>query len=154
MSILSYTLLDQWFSIRVIVWVAAFLAVLMPLARADDLFPLRRGYYVSVDVPCAGASNATLNLFDGAKLGGAHQEVLKTAVKRKADGSYQVTEEWLDLQGGERAKPQRRSFNLQVFGTTEFVIRGKPRDYRARYCPQSELPYPWATIDLRDRGID
>jgi hypothetical protein len=70
------------------------------------------------------------------------------------DGSFAVTEEWRDLQGGERAKPQVRKFNLWVLGATEFVIKGAPRDYRARYCPQSELPDPWCCIDLRDRGID
>jgi len=102
-------------------------------SAAEDILPLRRGYYVSVDVPCGRASNATLNLFDGAKLGQAHAEIRKTTVGRKRDGSYEVTEEWLGLQGGERAKPQVHQFNLLVLSPTEFVIKGSPRDYKARY---------------------
>src|SRR5258706_8455740 len=77
---------------------------------AQDILPLRRGYYVSTNVPCGRASNAALTLFDGAKLGQAHAEIRKTTVERKRDGSYEVTEEWLDLQGGERAKPQLHKF--------------------------------------------
>jgi hypothetical protein len=139
-------------------WVGGALVVVLglwtSLSDAQDILPLRRGYYVSADVPCSRASNATLNLFDGEKLGAAHTQIRKTTVRRAQDGSFAVTEEWVDLQGGERTKPQVRKFNLRVLGSTEFIIKGSPRDYQARYCPQSELPDPWCCIDLRDQGID
>lgn len=111
-----------------------------------EALPLVRGYYVSTEVACGVASNATLALVrsDGISACGFDR------IERIGESRYRVLESCTDHQGPE---PVTSAF------TNQYEIIGRDR-YRVsddhgwqaefRFCPQETLPDPWRDNDISD----
>ncbi len=119
--------------------------------QADSL-TIERGYYVRSDTSCQQASNATITLFNGISFCRAHIECRKPGVRKKPDGSYQITEQCRDMQG--RGGPWTAFItSYAVLSRTEFISTTLFEKAAYRYCKQSDLPDPWSTVDLSSLGV-
>jgi hypothetical protein len=116
---------------------------------AEDILPLRRGYYVNAGVPCLQASNATLSLFQGDVMGSAHVKCRTVSSTKQPDGSYRVVDTCQDQQSA-HSKPETNVSTFRIVSETEYEIEGGT----ARYCSQSELPSPWCCVDLTEIGVN
>jgi hypothetical protein len=96
-----------------------------PASGAAGL-PLRRGFYVASDTPCAQASHATLTLVRRDGMSAARTMCTFSNVERIA----------------------RRAIASPSIAPTSRRIRKRGR--RARFCLQSLLPQPWRSNDIRD----
>lgn len=113
-----------------------------PAGEAVDALPLRRGYYVATDTPCAKASNATLMLVtrDGVSASRSSCEMLgvtrtnarRFVVRERCDGEDMTTT--YDIPADDRFTTTSES------GWTS----------SARFCPQASLPEPWRDNDISD----
>lgn len=113
--------------------------------RAADL-PLRRGFYVSSDIACGDASNATLALLHATGLNSAREACSFDTVVPLGGARYRTTE------------------HCAVIGTSDVIgyeadwevlsDRGFRRTLASgavigmRWCEQSSLPEAWRMIDL------
>lgn len=120
---------------------ALFASALWMTAAAADVLPLKRGFYVEVNIPCEQASSNSLVLFLGDRFG-ATCSVEKVFVHGNAS-NVDVTErcnsrEWFT----------GRSSYVVISGT-EFRMTHRPDGAsdvlrkQFRYCPQSSLPEPF-----------
>jgi hypothetical protein len=118
------------------------MVMLCPIsATAADLLPLKRGYFVDDSVPCANASNATLELFTGASFGA--NCVVKSV--QKSGRSHRITQT-CTMKDDEADW----TFLYTVLNAKEFLLRNDEREFHFRYCEQKHLPNPWSTNDLSD----
>jgi hypothetical protein len=115
-------------------------------ARAVSTLPLKRGYYVASDTPCAQASNATLLLLRRNGIGGARDFCEFKRIQESGPGTFLVDESCADFQG---STAESRQLHYVVENDVRFVA--KDRDgivLDARYCAQSALPPDWRTTDI------
>lgn len=108
-------------------------------AGAEDIAPLRRGYYVRADVPCERASNATLTLFTGKAFGA----LCKADEVQASAHTVRISQTCRD-----RGYVVRSSQRYRIVSDHEYVVGLDGEDIPHRLCPQSELPPPWSTNDL------
>jgi hypothetical protein len=115
--------------------------------------PLARGFYVTSDTPCAGASNATLLLLRRDGIGGSRDFCAFSRIVRTAADRYRVTEECRsggEAWGGEESV-EKLTVDYAIDGPRGFRITypgAQPTAYR--HCPQTELPEPWRDNDISD----
>ena len=110
-------------------------------AHAEDILPLRRGYYVDAEVPCDQASNATLTLFTGKSLGAT---CVVDSIKKAAE-TYKIVQT-CDIKG----QVFINTSYYHIITYDEYIVVDSKRRFHSRYCKQSDLPQPWAKIDLDD----
>ena len=115
--------------------------VLSSVACAEDILPLKHGYYVSNGTECAKASNATLNLYNGDHVGGAHMDCGKAKSHQVDATTYKVTTPCRDMQGG--SSPVLMEDTYTVASDHEYSVTNQYGSFKSRYCPQSQLPEPW-----------
>ncbi len=121
-----------------------------PVAR----LPLRPGYYVASDTPCAQASNATLHLLrrEGDGYGGFTTPPYACAFERieqSGPTSYRVTETCGDAYGADGDDADTQVVVYEILSDAHY--RGKHEDgweNEARRCPRGQLPALW-----RDEAI-
>lgn len=109
-------------------------------AATVKTLPLKRGFYVSADTPCAQASNATLRLVTREGINGSRDVCTFKKIEKTGATSYRVTESC----SGEPTTyeiPNETSFTIKYEGGSESS---------ARYCAQSSLPDPWRDNDISD----
>lgn len=109
--------------------------------------PLQRGYYVHADTKCTQASNATLALFNGQSLGYAHTECKQPTVQAISATSYRIVEICRAAQV-DNGRWEAVNTNIEVRNRTEFVATTPFGRFHYRHCSQSDLPGPWADVDL------
>lgn len=118
-------------------------------AEASSGLPLKRGYYVASDTPCARASNATVLLLRRNGVGGARDFCEFRKIERLAPNTYRVTEACGDLQ--DQAPPEVGVTTYTLSGDTAFTSKNAHGwAHSARYCAPSSLPSPWRENDIRD----
>ncbi|MDD4865508.1 MAG: hypothetical protein PHE38_16140 [Alishewanella agri] len=133
-------------------------------ASAENQLPLRLGFYVAADTPCANASNATLLLLRANGIGGARDFCQFLSIRQLSAQDFLVTESCADFQASEAEQRLVRyqiidavSFKLSRV-TAEQPVLSQPTEtevfYQGYYCPQSSLPEPWRDNDLSDLGIN
>lgn len=119
------------------------------LAQGGNTLPLQRGFYVNTRATCAQASNATLQLVtrDGMNVSQAATKFAK--VQKVGPTTYQVTQtvEFLRGGGGAPSKPEVQVY--EVPSSTAFSFKNAAGSFSFRYCPQSSLPDPWRSNDIR-----
>lgn len=119
-----------------------------PQVRVEEL-PLKRGYYVSSDTPCAEASNATLMLLRRDGVGGARDFCAFQAIVRIGPNAYRVTQACGDLQ--DPAPPQTSTATYTLSGDKGFTAAHEDGwRHSARYCAQASLPADWRDTDISD----
>lgn len=134
------------------------------VAPAKNQLPLRLGFYVAADTPCANASNATLLLLRADGIGGARDFCQFLSIRQLSAQDFLVTESCADFQASETEQRlvlyhviDAVSFKLSR-ATAEQPVLSKPSDtevfYQGYYCTQSSLPEPWRDNDLSDLGIN
>lgn len=122
----------------------AALALLLALvatapAGAEDIAPLRRGYYLRADVPCDRASHATLTLYTGKSFGtSCKAEDIQTAAH-----AVRISQTCRD-----RGFVTRSSQLYRITSDHEFIVGLDGEDIPHRLCPQADLPLPWSATDL------
>lgn len=122
----------------------AALALLLALvaaapAGAEDIAPLRRGYYLRADIPCDRASAATLTLYTGKAFGTS----CKAEDVQTATHAVRVSQTCRD-----RGFVTRSSRLYRITSDHEFVVGLDGENIPHRLCPQADLPPPWSTTDL------
>ena len=131
---------------------------------AKKPLPLRLGFYVAADTPCANASNATLLLLRANGIGGARDFCQFLSIRQLSEQDFLVTESCADFQASEAEQRlvlyhviDAVSFKLSRVSAEQPVL-SQPSDtdvfYQGYYCPQSSLPEPWRDNDLSDLGIN
>lgn len=110
-----------------------------------ESIPLRRGYYVASDTPCAEASNATTSLFKG---DGFYLTCETRSIERVDADTYRLSETCADREGG----PDIESVQtLRVTSDMGFTVLGADGSSRsARFCRQQDMPEPFSRNDLSD----
>lgn len=109
--------------------------------QAENIVPLKRGYYVTTNVACSRASNATLTLFTGksfgfncsAKVQQIHRQTFKISQ------ACHVKDERIESVG-----------TYLVLNDREYVLKNEHGEFRNHFCEQTQLPGPWSTNDLSD----
>lgn len=105
--------------------------------------PLRRGYYVSDDTPCALASNATLSLLRSGGIGAGRELCEFRAIKMVNRARYEVVEHC--------GSDGRQAAIYEIRGPASYRRIGPNGSrYGARHCTQRELPAPWNATDIGD----
>jgi hypothetical protein len=116
--------------------------------RVPEL-PLKRGYYVASDTPCAKASNATLMLLRRDGVGGARDFCAFQSIVRIAPNAYRVTQACGDLQ--DPSPPQASTATYTLSDDTGFTAAHEDGwSYSARHCAQASLPPDWRDNDISD----
>ena len=111
--------------------------------------PLKRGYYVESDTPCAQASNATTTLLRRNGIGGARDFCEFKKIEQTGPNTYRVTEACGDLQ--DNAPPETSTSIYTLTGETAFTAKSEHGWERsARYCAQSSMPPDWRGNDISD----
>lgn len=108
-------------------------------AWAEDIVPLRRGYYVRADIPCERASHATLTLYTGKAFGAQ----CKTADVQASGHSFRISQQCRD-----RGYVGRFTQLYRITSDHEYVVGLDGEDIAYRLCPQTELPPQWSSTDL------
>lgn len=119
--------------------------------RAAGL-PLRLGFYVSSDVSCSQASNATLQLLRREGINTSRTPCDFSRIEKAGDNRYRVTETCTEL-GGWGDGEQHVSTNTAIYeilSETRFKVMGDSWESTMQYCPQSSLPEPWRDNDISD----
>lgn len=110
--------------------------------------PLKRGYYVASDTPCAQASNATLLRLRRNGIGGARDFCEFRRIERTGASSYRVTEACADLQGSDE---EIGIVSYEIAGNASFTARSERGwQHSARFCAQSSLPPAWRDDAIGD----
>ena len=105
-----------------------------------DIVPLKRGYYVSSNVPCNRASNATLSLYTG-KSFGSNCKVVSN--KKINDTTYAMKSKC-----DERGESLSLSEKYVILSPVEYKVIYEHGASQSRYCEQSRLPEPWRSNDI------
>lgn len=114
--------------------------------------PLRLGFYVSSDVSCAQASNATLQLLHRDGINTSRTPCDFSRIEKIADNRYRVTESCTEI-GGWGDGEQNASTNTAIYeilNETRFKVVGDSWESTMQYCAQSSLPEPWRDNDISD----
>jgi hypothetical protein len=125
---------------------------------AVEALPLRSGYYVSSDTPCAEASSATLHLMhdDGQGYGGFTTPPYDCGfvrIERVGRSRYRVEEACGDAYG-DGDEPVVASSMYEVVSDTHYrAVRDDGWASESRRCPRRELPAPWRDADV-DAYVD
>jgi hypothetical protein len=124
---------------RVVLSLSFILCCLMGSARAADIVPLKRGYYVDAKFPCDQASNATLTLFTGKSFDyNCSAKVLSLGSGTfKISQVCEIRDERIENVG-----------TYRVLNDHEYVLNNKFGEFHSRFCEQSLLPEPWSKVDL------
>lgn len=101
--------------------------------------PLKRGFYVASDTPCAQASNATLRLVTREGINFSRDICTFKKIEKTGATSYRVTESC-------SGEPQ----TYEIPNDTSFTVKYEGGSDSARYCAQSSLPDPWRDNDISD----
>lgn len=110
--------------------------------------PLKRGYYVSADTPCARASNATVVLLRREGVGGAQDFCEFKRIEQVGASSYRVTESCADLRGGDA---QTSIVTYELLSERSFKSKSEQGwEHSARFCEQSSMPADWQENDISD----
>lgn len=122
-------------------------------ARAVEALPLRSGYYVSSDTPCAEASNATLHLMhdDGQGYGGFTTPPYYCGfvrIEQVGRSRYRVEEACGDAYG-DGDEPVAAASMYEVVSDTRYrAVRDDGWASESRRCPRRELPALWRDADV------
>jgi len=132
---------------RGVVWItmAPLLAALAPgqEPRPAERMPLRIGYYVSSDTPCAAASRATVMLFKGDGFG---LNCETRSLEQLGASRYRLSDICTDNQGGGVIEG---TTEYELSGDTGFTVRGEDGSaWSARFCRQSQMPEPFRSNDI------
>jgi hypothetical protein len=123
---------------------AATIPATTPLAQATPApaatkLPLRPGYYVNSDAPCAEANQAIIIQFTGTAFEEGSDLCVIDGVTH--DGtSYTMTEKCQEQTEG---KKRTANATIVVPDSDSFVTRVAGATTRYRYCPISSLPPSW-----------
>jgi hypothetical protein len=118
-------------------------------APTNDVLPLKHGYYVASDTPCAEASNATVALLQRDGVGGSRDFCEFRVVKKAGFTSYRVTQDCRDLQDG--AHTETSTVIYTIFSDTRFTSKNENGwKSSARYCDQSAMGHEWHVNDIGD----
>ncbi len=122
-----------------------------PANDASEILPLKHGFFVAIDTPCAQASNATLNLVRRNAISTARTLCEFSNIEKTGPTRYRVTEHCADIPRPPEEKPAAEIVTYDIADDETFVVRRSGgSEYRARYCLQSLLPQPWRSNDIRD----
>lgn len=122
-------------------------------ARIVDALPLRSGYYVSSDTPCAEASNATLHVMheDGQGYGGfttPPYTCVFLRIEQVGPSRYRVQEACGDAHGDDDAPAVAVSLYEVMDETRYRATREDGWTSESRRCPRSGLPALWRDADV------
>ena len=117
---------------------AGLLAAAIP-AVAQDMLPLRRGFYVREPATCAQASAATLAQFTGRGFNAGQAECRITQMSR-AGNVFTIRQDCRDLRSAQPVPGDIERVTLTQSGF-ERLAGGQVTAWR--YCPQAQLPSPW-----------
>lgn len=110
--------------------------------------PLKRGYYVAADTPCAQASNATVVLLRREGLGGSQDFCEFKKIEQTASSTYRVTQSCGDLRGGGE---ETSIVIYELLGDAGFKSKTEfGWEHSARRCEQSSMPADWRENDISD----
>lgn len=112
------------------------------LTSADDSLPLKRGYYVSTKASCRTASNATLFLLTRDSLNSS-RDVCSFAKVDKLDAAT-----WRIRSTCSGDAPSGTE-TWTISGPTAVTIQSGDSSVALRHCPQTTLPEPWRSNDIR-----
>jgi hypothetical protein len=116
--------------------------------RSVTELPLKRGYYVSADTPCAQASNATVLLLRREGLGGSQDFCEFKMIEQTAPTTYRVTQSCGDLRGGGE---ETSVVTYDLMGDASFKSKSEHGwEQSARRCEQSSMPADWRENDISD----
>lgn len=111
--------------------------------------PLKRGYYVASDTPCAKASNATVMLLRREGIGGSRDFCEFKKIEKTGANTYRVTEACGDFQ--DNAPPEANITTYTLMGDAAFTSKSEDGWERsARYCAQSSMPPDFRANDISD----
>ena len=114
-----------------------------------EALPLQPGFFVSTDVACANASNATLLLHYPGGADGARENCSFNRIVRTGEGRYRVTQVCTDIQSG-HSESSTADFDIKSPTAYSAVNTTYDWSHSARHCPQSQLPEPWRSNDISD----
>ncbi|WP_228243636.1 hypothetical protein [Porphyrobacter sp. GA68] len=113
-----------------------------PGGEAIDSLPLRRGYYVASDTPCAQASNATLMLVSREGVSASRSSCELLRITRRGARQFEVRE---------RCDGENRITSYDIPANDRFTSTSEDGwSNSARFCPQASLPEPWRDNDISD----
>lgn len=108
-------------------------------AMAQDMLPLRRGFYVREPVACAQASATTVTQFTGRGFNPAHAECRITQLSR-AGNVFTIRQDCREIRSGHVIPGDIERVTTTQAGF-ERLAGGQVTAWR--YCPQAQLPSPW-----------
>ncbi|GEM_PF-793007 len=120
---------------------------------APATLPLALGFYVTADISCADASNATLQLLRRDGVNTSRVPCDFEAIERIADNRYRVMQTCVE--GGEAwGTPEEEikyTYNWEILSNTRYKTVGEDGwETTMKHCPQSSLPDPWRDNDISD----
>jgi hypothetical protein len=116
----------------------------------SDSLPLTRGFYVSSDIPCAEASNATLLLLRRDALSGARDICRFERIERLGPTTFRIAESCAALFSEEVAE-ETSIVTWEILGPDSFRrVSDNGWTSEARFCEQSSLPEWFRDNDIRD----
>ena len=108
--------------------------------------PMKRGFYVDTDTPCAEASNASMLLvLRKGTISGAKELCDFRRIEQVGTASYRVTQACKDL--ASRGRTQTVWVTIKIANDSSFMSKEVGNK---RYCEQSSLPDPWRHNDIAD----
>ena len=114
-----------------------------------ETLPLQPGFFVSTEVACGSASNATLILHYGRGSEGWRENCDFNRIVRTDEGRDNVTQVCRDIQSG-HAETSTVDFDIKSPTAYSAVNTTYEWSHSARHCPQSQLPEPWRSNDISD----
>ena len=115
----------------------------------NEVLPLKRGYYVASETPCAEASNATVALLQRDGIGGSRDFCEFRVVEQVGATTYRVTQACSDLQDGPHTETSTVIYT--IFSDTRFTSKNENGwTYSARYCDQSAMGHDWRVNNIGD----
>ncbi|PKL98437.1 MAG: hypothetical protein CVV17_10355, partial [Gammaproteobacteria bacterium HGW-Gammaproteobacteria-7] len=113
-----------------------------PEAAAVVELPLKRGFYVASDTPCAAASNATLLLLRQDGFNGARDTCDFKAIERAGPTTYRVTAQCAHFQAGPDSA-YTLIVDWEVPDDASFALTNDTGPARSfQHCQQTSLPDP------------
>lgn len=108
-------------------------------ALADDVLPLKHGFYVA-DVPCKDASYGTISSYAGGDTFAVGHASCKLKIMNKSGNTYKVASKCY-------SERDNSKFSITdvytITSETSFTLKNKHGEFANKYCEQSSLPFPW-----------
>ena len=118
-------------------------------AEAITALPLKRGYYVTSDIPCAQASNTTVSLLRRNGLGGARDFCEFRNIRRTRPNTYRVTQSCRNFQ--DDISPETSIVTYTIPNDSSFTAHSENGwTHSARHCDQANMPPEWRENDISD----